>query len=138
MSGGLDVARRVPEVRIVARPGADEISNDHHFAGNGLLGVEKLLNPRIVTGAVRDHNLGARHRSRGIGARFEEMRVLIGIGENARHLHVRAADLFGDVAVKVLRGDDADGIGDRGAKQECGGDPEPKQQRFHVRLPPLR
>jgi hypothetical protein len=39
---------------------------------------------------------------------LEQMRVLVGVAEDAGHLHVRTADLLGDVAVEVLGGDDAD------------------------------
>ena len=53
-------------------------------------------------------------RSGGLGAGLEQMRVDVGVGENACHRDVAAADLIGDVAVEILRGDDFDGSANAG------------------------
>lgn len=55
----------------------------------------------------------------GLAARFEQMRIDIGVGENAGHSDMPAADLSGHVAVEILRGHDLDRIGE-GRRAEHG------------------
>ena len=79
------------------------------------MGAEQLLHPGIVVDAVDDHDLRGGERLGGLGARLEQMRILVRIAEDAGHRDVVAADLAGDVAVEILGGDDLHRVGERGA-----------------------
>ncbi|CAM2152069.1 hypothetical protein PT2222_270105 [Paraburkholderia tropica] len=110
--------RVVPEVRIVARFLADEVRRDDGRALAALGRAEQLAHPRVVVGAVVDHHARVLERARRLRARFEQVRVLIRIAQDARHAHVRAADLLDDVAIEVLRRHHGDGgVGLRRARR---------------------
>ena len=89
----LHVGRIVPEMRIVAGLAADQRADDDFLAARRLVGAEQLLHPGIVVDAVDDDDLGVGERLGGLGARLEQMRILVGIGQDAGHRDIRAADL---------------------------------------------
>ena len=101
-------------MRIVAGLAADQRADEDFLAARGLVGGQQLFHPGVVIDAVDDHDLGVGERLGGLGARLEQMRVLVGIGQDAGDGYVGAADLRGEVAIEVLRGDDLDGIGESG------------------------
>ena len=107
-------------MRIVAGLAADELRDDDLLAAGGLVGAEQLLHPGVIVDAVDDDDLRVGERLRGLGARLEQMRVLVRIAEDARHGDGVAADLAGDVAVEVLGGDDLHRVGERWRGDERG------------------
>ncbi len=101
-------------MRIVARLFVRE-RRDHDLAAAGrLVGGKQLLHPWIIIDAVDNDDLGGGEGLGGRGARFEKMRILVRIREDAGHRDIRPADLGRDVAVEILRGHDLDRIGSRG------------------------
>jgi len=84
------------------------------------MGAEQLLHPRIIIDAVDDHDLRLGERLRSLGARLEQMRVLVRTAEDAHHRDSVTADLAGDVAVEVLGGDDPHRVGERRRGDERG------------------
>ena len=104
-------------MRIVARLAADERADHDRLAARRLVGGEQLLHPGIVVDAVDDDDLGVGQRLGGLGARLEQMRVLVGIGQDAGDGDIGAADLGGDVALEILGGDDLHGIGESGRRR---------------------
>ncbi|EAY63849.1 Periplasmic solute binding protein [Burkholderia cenocepacia PC184] len=125
--------RVVPQVRVVAGLLADEIGDDDRRALRLFRRAEQFAHPRIVVGAVVDHDLRVLERAGRLRARFEQVRVLIGIAEDAGDRDVAAADLRRDVAVEILRGDDVDGRGlrdhRRGERQRGDGGGQPADRR---------
>ena len=64
-------------MRIVASLVADELPDDDLLAAGGLVGAQQLLHPRIVVDAVDDDDLGVGERLGGVGARLEQVRILV-------------------------------------------------------------
>ncbi len=77
--------------------------------------------------------VGVGHRLGGLGARLEQMRVLVGIGEDRGDGDIGAADLRGDVAPEILAGDDFYGIRERG-RGEAGGEGARTEKAYNERM----
>ena len=101
-------------MRIVAGMAADELRDRNIRAARRPVRLEQLFHPRIVIRAVEDHDPRLRDVACGLRARLEQVRVLVGMGEDAGHRDMGAADLRGDVAIKILGRDDPHGIGEGG------------------------
>ena len=111
-------------MRIVAGFLPDQIGDDNRLALGRACGPEQLLHPRVVINTVVDDDARGRDIPADRRTHLEQMRVLVGVAEDAGHLHVRTADLLGDVAVEVLGGDDADRLThhlrqNRRCEQDC-------------------
>ena len=97
-------------MRVVAGLLSDQIGDDDRFAIGRTGGPEEFLHPRVIVDAVIDDDARARDVPAHRGTDLEQMRVLVGIVEDAGHRDVGAADLLGDVAVEVLGRDDLDRV----------------------------
>ena len=95
--------RIVPKVRIVAGLLVHEVGGDDHDAAGPGRHREQLFHPRIVVGAVVDDDLRGGDLADDGGRGLEQMRVLVGIAQDAGDRDPVAADLLRDVAVKILR-----------------------------------
>ena len=80
-----------------------EIGGDDDGAVRASAKPQQLLHPRIVAGAVEHHDLRGRDLAHDGGRGLEQMRVLIGIVQDADDSDAVAADLARDAAVKILR-----------------------------------
>ena len=96
-------------MRIVARLPVHEVGHDDDLAVRRPRGGQQLRHPGIVVGAVVDHDRGGRQEAGDRWARLEQMRILVGVAQDAGDRGVGAGELLRDVAVEVLRRHDADG-----------------------------
>jgi hypothetical protein len=94
-------------MRIVAGRLVHELRHLDRLAAGDRRRGEQLFHPGVVVRAVEDDDRRAGDRSRRRCAHLEEMRVLIGVAENADHGHLGAAELLGDIAIEILRCDNA-------------------------------
>ena len=130
LAGGLHIGRIVPEVRIVARFVANQRADHDLLAPRRLVGAEQLLHPGVVVDAVDDDHLGVGERLRRLGARLEEMRVVVGVRENARHRDIVAADLCRKVAVEVFGRHDLHRVGQSRRTEGAKSDRCDERKRF--------
>jgi hypothetical protein len=93
----------VPEMRVGPRPRSHQRSHHDVAAANGRRGREQLLHPGIVIGAVGDRDGGLRQRAGNGWTGFEQMRILVGIRQDAVDPTLRAGDLTGDITVEIFR-----------------------------------
>ena len=101
-------------MRVVAGLAADQRADHDLLAAGRVVGAQELLHPRVVINAVDDDDLGVAERLRRLRTGFEQVRIVVGIGENAGHRDIRAADLARHVAVEIFRRDDFHRIGESG------------------------
>jgi hypothetical protein len=66
------------------------------------------LYPGIVIGAVEDHDSGIGDFADDAGRRFEEVRVLTRIAQNAQDRNAASTDLPRNIAIEILRRDNSD------------------------------
>ena len=100
--------RIVPEVRIVAGLLVHEIRGDDRDPPGLRRHLEQSLHPRVVVGAVVDDQLGRGDFADDGRRGLEQMRVLVGIAQDAGDRNLVAADLLRHVAVEILRRHDRD------------------------------
>ena len=84
----------------------DKVSDDDHLPARGPGCSEKLAHPRVVIRAIVDCDPRSREFACHGRTRFEEVRILIRVAEDARDLDVLAANLRRELAVEVLGRDD--------------------------------
>ena len=106
--------RIVPKVRIVPGLLVHEVGGDDHDASGPGRHLEQLFHPWVVVGAVVDDDLGRSDLAHDGGRDLEQMRVLVGIAQDAGDRDPVTADLLRNVAVKILRRHQCDLAG-RGA-----------------------
>jgi hypothetical protein len=75
----------------------------------------ELLHEGVVAETVLNDQVRSCNREAVTCSRLEEMRIGVRVGEHGSHHDPSAADLPGDVAVEVLRSDDAQLSHRRGA-----------------------
>jgi hypothetical protein len=97
-------------MRVVARSFARQFADVDRRSVRVRDSAQQLRHPRIVVEAVIDDDPCRGEGSCDRGARLEQVRILIGIGENARHLDIEPADLLRDVAIKVFGGQNSGGL----------------------------
>ena len=100
--------RIVPKVRIVAGLLVHEIGGDDHNAPGLRRHLEQPFHPRVVVGAVVDDHLRRGDLADDGRRGLEQMRVLVGIAQDAGDRNLVAADLLRHVAVEILRRHDRD------------------------------
>ncbi len=98
----------VPHMRVVAFLAPGELAYIELLATAPGIGVERLLGPHVVAGAIDNsvlrHGEGARVATRWLVV----VGICIGTRNDVGNLHVAAADLGSDAAPEVLRGHHAD------------------------------
>ena len=125
--------RIVPEMRVVAGLPVHEVGHDDDLAVRRSRGGEQLRHPGIVVGAVVDHDGGGRQEAGDGRARLEQMRVLVGIAEDAGDAGVGAGELLRHVAVEILCSHDAEPRGSRLCRGRAGQQRRDCQQQAELR-----
>ena len=98
----------VPQMRVVAGLLANQVSNNDGSAVGLGRGLEQLIHPWVVVGAVEDNDLRRRNLPRGARRSLEQMRVLVGIAHDASDCDIVTADLPCNITVEILRCHDTD------------------------------
>ena len=106
---GVHGSGRVPQMWVGRGGGVGQRGDVEHDAVRGWIGFEQAVHPRVVAGAVDDHQARGGERARGGGIGLEEVGVLGGVGQDAAHGGAGAGDVLGHGAVDALGGDDGDG-----------------------------
>ena len=98
----------VPKVRIVPGFTVHEAGGGDCRAPSARRHLQQFLDPGVVIGAVVDDDLRGGDLPDDGGRDLEQMRVLVGIAQDAHDRNPVAADLSRNVAVEILRRDDRD------------------------------
>src|SRR6516164_10007347 len=94
--------RVVPEMRVFAGLFMDEIGGNDYDTPRLRRCGEQLRHPWVVISTVVNDDLCRRQLTRNSRRDFEQVRVLIGIAQDADHFDSGAADLVSDVPVEIL------------------------------------
>ncbi len=108
--------RVVPDVRVVAGLVASQVGDRNRDAGRPWARGQQAIHPGVIIHAILDHDRGGGNRACDRRARLEQMRVLVGIAQDALDRRIRPGNLGGDVAVEIFGRNDPQLVGGEGGK----------------------
>jgi len=91
-------------VRVVAVLLAKQRCNVELFAGGVGICAKQFVAPGVVARAVEHHVVGRGKGPRRFGAALIFVRIGVGIGNDAQHMHFAAAELRREATPKILTG----------------------------------